>query len=366
MTLHTIVHEQYPVSGMKNERKGSDSMEKEKKHIMLVIGITLILIYFVFRFLFGWILPVLLAFFVGNLLRPIIQFLQHKCHLPRSISVFLPIMLFFFGILWIVYYFGGLFCGQLVVFLKRIPYYQRLLDGELGNLCKWCDSLLLVKEGTVFSYFSLRMNKMFSWITEEQIPAFTLTAFEMLKKALGMLGTFGVVVILACMFVKDWEVLQEKYKNSLFYEELEKIRKPLCKTGIAYLKAQGILLVLVGTTCVLGFWLAGSHYAFLFGISVAVFDAFPIVGSGLVLVPFCVISLIRKKFMAAAIYGTTYLICQCIRQFLEPKLIGDRIGICPFYIMLSVYFGIRCFGVAGVILGPVSLVLLQAVLSDQM
>ena len=336
-------------------------MEKSKRNIALAVVVTTIIVYLVFRFLFSWIAPVLLALLVGNLLRPFEKFLRHTCHLPRLVSVFFPTMLFFLGILWIIYYLGGMFCGQLAVFLKRLPYYQQILDGGMGRVCHWCDSILLVEEGTVFSYLSLRVNKIFAWISSEKIPDFTITAFQMIKKMLGYAGTFGIVIILTCMFVKDREELQEKYQKSLFYKEIQQLLTPLTKVGVAYVKAQGIILALVGVTCVLGFWLAGSNYALLFGICVAVFDAFPMVGSGLILVPFAIVALIQGKFTAAAIYGTTYLLCQCIRQFLEPKLIGDKIGICSFYILLSVYFGIKCFGLWGVILGPVSLVLIQTV-----
>lgn len=336
-------------------------MEKSKRKIALGVVITTIVVYLVFRFLFSWIAPVLLAFFVGNMLRPFIRFLRHTCHLTRSISVFLPIAVFFMGIIWIIYYFGGMFFGQLVVFLKKIPYYQNLFNGGMGRVCNWCDSILLVEEGTVFSYLSLRLNKIFSWISSEKIPDFTMTAFQMLKKTLGLAGTFGIVIILTCMFVKDREELWKKYRESFFYEEIHRLVTPLSKVGVAYLKAQGIILLLVSITCIAGYWLAGSSYALLFGVCVAIFDAFPMVGSGLILVPFVIVALIQNNFVNAAVYGTTYLICQCIRQFLEPKLIGDKIGICPFYIMLSVYFGIKCFGLWGVILGPVSLVLIQSV-----
>lgn len=336
-------------------------MEKEKGKIALGIVTTTIVVYLVFHFLFSWIAPVLMALLVGNLLRPFIRFLRHNCHLPRSISVFLPILLFFCGILWIIYYFGGMFCGQLIVLLKKLPYYQELFSGSMGRVCNWCDGILLVEEGTVFSYLSLRLNKIFSWITNEKVPDFTMTAFQIVKKTLGLAGAFGVVIILTCMFVKDREDLQEKYKKCFFYNEIHQLLTPLTKVGVAYLKAQGIILSLVGITCVAGYWLAGSNYALLFGVCVAIFDAFPMVGSGLILIPFAIVALIQNNFMAAAIYGTTYLICQCIRQFLEPKLIGDKLGICPFYIMLSVYFGIKCFGLWGVILGPVSLVLIQTV-----
>ena len=53
-----------------------------------------------------------------------------------------------------------------------------------------------------------------------------------------------------------------------------------------------------------------------------------------------------------------YGVCALLREFLEPKLIGNKIGIWPVAILFSVFAGIRLFGVAGVIKGPLGLVII--------
>lgn len=335
-------------------------MDKRKQKQVLALVVSAMVVYLVFRFLFSILFPVVLALLVGKILMPAVTFLRKKCHFPKTMSILLPVVVFFVGIGAAVYYFVGAFCGQLVSVVQKIPYYQEIVSAELGQICSWCDGILFVKDGTVFSYLSMRINGMLNQVSSKGFSQITLGAFAFLKKMLGWAGTFGIIMIVTCMIVKDMDSLKEKYRESIFYEDMQALLSPLTKVGFAYGKAQLILISMVAGVCIVGFWVTGSSYALLFGIFVAVFDAFPFVGSGLILVPAAVLALLRGNIFSGAVYLTTYLLCQLLRQFLEPKLIGDKVGIHPFFIMLSVYFGIECFGIWGVILGPAALVLIPS------
>jgi predicted PurR-regulated permease PerM len=100
----------------------------------------------------------------------------------------------------------------------------------------------------------------------------------------------------------------------------------------------------------------------LLGIGVAIFDAFPVLGSGLVLVPWAIIGLLKGNYVQAVILAVMYVLCLLVREGLEPKLLGNRIGIPPLYTLMAVYVGVELFGLWGVILGPFGLVIIRAVL----
>jgi predicted PurR-regulated permease PerM len=100
------------------------------------------------------------------------------------------------------------------------------------------------------------------------------------------------------------------------------------------------------------------------GIFIAILDALPIIGSGMILIPWSIIMLINGNIFAAAILITVYLLCQIIREIVEPKLIGNRIGIRPLYTLMSMYVGLKLFGIAGFILGPVGLIIIIAIIKS--
>ena len=84
-------------------------------------------------------------------------------------------------------------------------------------------------------------------------------------------------------------------------------------------------------------------------------DALPFIGTGTVFVPIAVILLFQKQFKLAACYLGLFLLTYIVREFLEPRMIGAKLGIYPFVMVVVVYAGIYLYGTAGVVLGPVTL-----------
>ena len=139
------------------------------------------------------------------------------------------------------------------------------------------------------------------------------------------------------------------------------IKQELSGAGIAYVKTQVILILLVSTVCTLGLLLIKNNYAMLFGVTIGIFDAFPVLGSGFILVPWAVISFIKGKAFSGAILLTLFGICQFMREYLEPKLLGGKMGIRPVQSLMAVYIGYELFGVFGLFLGPFGLVLIKSI-----
>jgi predicted PurR-regulated permease PerM len=98
----------------------------------------------------------------------------------------------------------------------------------------------------------------------------------------------------------------------------------------------------------------------LFGVAIGLFDAFPVLGSGMLLVPWSVISFIRGKAFDGAVLLTLFGICQFMREYLEPKLLGGKMGIKPVQSLMAIYIGYELFGVLGLFLGPFGLVLIKS------
>ena len=120
-----------------------------------------------------------------------------------------------------------------------------------------------------------------------------------------------------------------------------------------------ILIFIVSVVCVTGLLIIRNPYALLFGIAIAIFDAFPVVGSGSILVPWAVFHVLGGNMMEAAILVTIYVITLLIREVLEPRLLGNCLGISPFYMLISIYVGVKVFGIVGILLGPIGLIMIQ-------
>lgn len=125
-----------------------------------------------------------------------------------------------------------------------------------------------------------------------------------------------------------------------------------------FVKAQGIIMSAIALTAAITLGIAGIKHGVLWGILAGILDALPFIGTGVVLVPLGIWQLLEGSFGRALICGALYVVCIFLREILEPRLIGRKIGVSPIAVLVSLYAGIRLFGVWGIIKGPLGFVLI--------
>ena len=112
----------------------------------------------------------------------------------------------------------------------------------------------------------------------------------------------------------------------------------------------------------LGFVYFGIDFWFLKALGIAVFDLIPILGSGMVMIPWAVIHLLLGNTTLAWQIGLLYIILVDVRQIAEPFITGKELGIRPLYTFLATVVCILLFGPIGAVLGAVVAVVIKAIL----
>ena len=97
----------------------------------------------------------------------------------------------------------------------------------------------------------------------------------------------------------------------------------------------------------------------LLGLGIGLLDALPVFGTGAVLVPWGAFLLLERQWWKGAVLLFIYGLCYFIRQFLEAKLMGSRMGLSALETLFSMYVGLELFGVSGFFLGPVGLLIIE-------
>ena len=171
----------------------------------------------------------------------------------------------------------------------------------------------------------------------------------------GYLVTFLIAVIL---LAKDYD---EMMNRLLDREDCHLLLTVICgviRYVATYVKAQGVIMTVIAGLCALVLQLAGVAQGVQFGLLAGVLDALPFIGTGVVLVPLGIFHALEGRYAVTIICGVLYLGCILIREFLEPRLIGKKMGVRPVFILISLYAGIRLFGIAGIIKGPLGFVII--------
>lgn len=147
-------------------------------------------------------------------------------------------------------------------------------------------------------------------------------------------------------------------------DRLPPLGRRLRRLGRRYLRACLLLGLLTFLQMFIGLAILRVPYAFILAFLIALVDYLPLLGTGVVLIPWAAVCLLWGKLRLGIglliLYGVTTL----IRQVLEPKLIGEGLGLHPLLSLLSMYAGLRLFGVWGMILAPLVAAGVKSVAAD--
>ncbi len=334
------------------------------KQILILFGTTLA-VYLGFRYLLPLVAPFLLSYLIAILLYPIAEYLKKKWKISRGVSgaalVALLIGVFGVGIFGI----GKILFGQMRNVIVNIPKYEAIVLGEAQTICSRCDQLLGMPAGNTFKFVSHNIDAGILKLEEQMAPLFSTEAFDSLSKIFGVFWIAFIVIMGAFFIIKDMEDLKIIFEESSFFGIGKRLFGNMGEVGGAYLKSQIIIMLCSAVICSGGLWLIGIPNSLLWGIGISIFDAFPVLGSGLIIIPWAMLCLLKGNWYHGAVLFTIYAICQLIREVVETKILGDKIGIKPVFTLISMYIGTELFGIAGFILGPVAFLLIKNVITIQ-
>lgn len=171
----------------------------------------------------------------------------------------------------------------------------------------------------------------------------------------GYLITFLITVIL---LAKDYDELMNRL---LEREDCHLLLSVICgviRYVATYVKAQGMIMTIIACLSAFVLKILGISQGIFLGVLAGVLDALPFIGTGVVLVPLALIQGMEGKLGVAAGCLILYVTCIFLRELLEPRLIGKRIGVRPVLVLISLYVGIKLFGVTGIIKGPLGFMIM--------
>lgn len=337
---------------------------KTKKQQAIFLVFTTILVYLAYKHLLPLVLPFLFAYWFSLCLEPMIEFLSKHFKLPKCIGTSISIILCLSVVGISLFYLLRVLILQLDALLKNYPIYQQLFFTTLDDICGFCDDYFKLKDGVSYQFITANMTHMENTMRQDLIPQLTEQAIVIIKKTASFFGCLFIIILSTMMILKDKPSLYQNYKKNIFYNDIHAIAGKLSQFFLAYFRMQAIITSIIAVGCSVCFFLVKSEYAILLGVFVAIFDAFPILGSGLVFVPLAIFEVVSGNFYATALYLTTYAFCQITRQLLEPRLLGNRIGIPPIFTIMSIIIGLKLYGIIGVLLGPISYVTIKTILEE--
>ena len=323
--------------------------------IAIIVGLCYLMGKFMLNFLLPFLIALALCFLVNklsNLLKSKLKIGHEKLRIAILVCFYLLLALLAASVMWGILSFSG---GALREFKNYIESEDNIfykLTDKIYGLAQTLPENLKNSVTVALEDFS---QKIISYLAGF-LPNAAMATMGFLPR---FLISFAATVVASFYISRDYKRLVIFLKNMLGgkrFSVLIEIKDIL--TGSVLRLFGGYLILSLITFCQV--WsslliLSAKHPLLLATVTAAV-DLLPVLGSGTVLVPYAVISFINGNNRLAIGIIVIYITVLIVRNFLEPKIIGERLNINPLLMLITVFVGLRIGGVAGMFLLPVSTV----------
>ena len=323
----------------------------------LIYGLGFLLLVLGARYLLPLLMPFALGAGLALAAEPLVSLLGRR--LPRTAAAGIGVSVTFTLLVLLVTALCGLLIRELGLLAAVLP---DLLDAARGGLDaletfltdlvsrtpEHIRPMLIGQIESLFSDSSAVLDRATGWLLRLASGVLTRIPDSALGFCTGLISSFMISAKLPAWKTRiRAKIRQEKFRPAL--DTWHRLKAAL----LGWLKAQVKLSGITWGIVTLGFLLLGVGYAPLWGAGVALVDAFPVLGTGAVLIPWSLVSFLPgdpgRAFGLLALYGTVTV----IRSLMEPRLVGQQLGLDPLVTLIALYAGYRLWGLPGMLLSPI-------------
>lgn len=345
------------------EESRTEMYKKICVHLTVVLCGILFLV-FILPGLARFFTPLIIAWIIAMMANPLVHFLEKRIKIMRKHGSAIVIVFVIVAISCFLYVVTAALFTQVSSMFETLPsIYKNVID----NLQQFASSLhekYDIIPANIKNFFSGNESKINEYILAALNSLSTSPVSAVGSVASSIVDTF-IISILTLMIAYFFTAGNDKIKAAVkrcmpesINESIEIIKNTVFIAIGGYLKACFQIMIVMFIILLLFFLLMKVDYAVPVALITAILDFLPFIGTGTVLMPWAIYSIITGEYLKALALVMAYLVTLIVRRLLEPKLVGDSIGMSPFLTLISMFIGYRLTGMIGLIIGiPVGMVL---------
>ncbi len=313
------------------------------------------LIYCTLKFAVPVILPFIIGFAVAFILNKPIRKISAKLNMKRTI-VGIVMLLLFYAVVGLVLFFAG---RQLIDYIRGIignlpDIYYNDIEPALNNLLSSIEEII---QGFSPST-TIDIEQLGVWISGnlDSVSKWGIGAITGFATGIPMMFLNVLFAIVSSFF---FALDYDRIKNFVlrqFSDKAQKIILDVKNHGIStvfkYIKAYGMILSATFIQLFVGFLILGIPNAAALAFLVSFVDILPVLGTGTVVIPWAIVSLLTSNIFLGVGLLILYVVITVVRQILEPRIVGDQIGLHPLITLICMVVGLVMFGIVGLFLFP--------------
>ncbi len=300
-------------------------------------------------------MPFIIGWFLALLANPPVHFFEEKFKIKRKAGSALVIISVIAGICFLIYGVGHRLFNELIGLVQIMPDMWHDIKVEfVGFTQKWStviDSLpkeVVAKAEALGEVIGKEMSVI---VGNLSVP----TADALGNLAQNIPGIF--IAVIMCLMSAYFFVAEKDYVTNIFKKVVPSswmkkcvlLKQTTVDVIVGYLKAQFKIEIWVYLIVAAGLMLLKVRYGYLIAILIALLDILPVFGTGTVLIPWTLFKLLSGDYMYALGLLIIWGVGQLVRQIIQPKMIGDSMGMAPIPTLVLLYVGYKLAGVVGMI-----------------
>ena len=324
--------------------------------LFLVLGVKFI-VYFM-PFVIGW--------FIAFIVHPVVNWLEKKFGIVKKFGSAITIVIVLAAVIGIIYLLGRKLFGELQIILQNLPQMYGDFEEGIRNITDTLSGVIaILPEGLRIggSAVASDMNQALGGIVDKISGPTVAIAERFVRKIPGLLIGTIVCILSAYFIVADREKLIDTFKKfspDPIVERVSLATYNLKYSVGGYFKAQFQIMLVIWGILIVGFMILGIDFNFLLSIFIAFLDFLPFFGTGTAFVPWIVYELLTADYKMALGLLVLYPITQIVHRTIEPKLVGDSVGLPPLLTLVFIYIGYKVGSVLGMIFAvPVGIIIIN-------
>lgn len=313
-------------------------------------------IVFFMPFIVGWLISLIAA--------PVVRFFEEKLKVKRKAVSAIVIIAVIAVVVLAVYLIGAKLVKEGIGFINEVPKLWEIVLDEFDQVGKSLDVLYVKLPGDVQDKIQKITSEMGTYF-EGIIGNISAPTFEAVGNVAKQIPDIIMAVIIcllsAYFFVADkgyMAQVAEKYVPASIRYNFELIKRSFRKAIGGYFKAQFKIECWIYLLLVIGLLILNVKYALLVALGIAFLDFLPVFGTGTVMIPWAVIAFLGKDYRMTFGLVIIWLVGQLVRQIIQPKIVGDSIGVDAIPTLFLLYIGYKIGGVVGMIFAvPIGIII---------
>lgn len=326
---------------------------------------TILFIYVGFRLL-GFFMPFVIGWFISYIASPIVNWLEKRVKIVKKLGSALIIIAVLGAVGILVYFIGSKLWREIASLIQNMPKMYQDLESGFGEIGSSLNGVFKVLPAglqdawhTMTSNLDKTMGDWMGRISEPTVAA----AGNVAKRIPSVLIATIVTFISAYFFIAERDEVIEWAKKVSPEPVVRRMSMVIDNLKFAvggYFKAQFKIMGVVCLILVIGFVILKVHFYFLLALLIAFLDFLPFFGTGTALIPWALYKLLVKDYRMVVGLIILYGVTQLVRQLIQPKLVGDSMGMRPLPTLLFLYIGYKAGGIFGMIFAvPIGMIVIN-------